>query len=147
MERFRRSLATPEAVRRQIAGNPVAWTQIRYDILSFASATAAREAGDCIRFDGEDPAEVANRAGIAMVQATRFYREVERPIAATLLSAGTNEWIGPLEIGGRHQLFRISGKTPPRPDDAMVVHRIAAHLFTQAVDEERRVRVRWRLPF
>src|SRR5262249_4696284 len=49
VERFRQALASPDAIRRQIAGNPMAWTQIRYEVLSFASATAAREAADCIR--------------------------------------------------------------------------------------------------
>jgi hypothetical protein len=146
-KRFRQSVATPEAIRRQIAGNPMDWAQIRYELLTFASAAAAREAADCIRLDGDSPQEVADRAGIAMEQATRFYTELEGPLATTLLSAGTNVWIGPLEISGHHQLFRISGKTPPRSDDSRVVDRIAAYLFKLAMDNERRARVRWRLPF
>jgi hypothetical protein len=146
-ERFRQSVATPDAIRRQIAGNLVGWTQIRYEVLTCASAAAAREAADCIRLDGEAPEEVAARAGIVMEQTTRFYTELERPLAAILLSAGTNQWIGPVEIGGRHLLFRIRGKTPPRADDRAVVDCIASYLFTQAMDKERRARVRWRFPF
>jgi hypothetical protein len=147
VERFRQSVATADVIRRQIACNLMGWTQIRYDVLRFASLAAAREAADCIRLDGEAPEEVADRAGIAMEQATRFYTELERPLAAVLLSAGTNEWIGPLEIAGRQVVFRIRGKTPPRPDDPVVVDRIAAHFFTQAMDSERRARVSWRAPF
>src|SRR5262249_8753530 len=106
VERFRQALASPDAIRRQIAGNPMAWTQIRYEVLSFASATAAREAADCIRLDGDTPQEVAARAGIPMEQATRFYEDLKRPLATVLLSAAANAWIGPFEIAGLHQLFR-----------------------------------------
>jgi hypothetical protein len=146
-DRFRQQVVTPDAIRRQIASNPVAWTQIRYDALTFASAAAAREAADCIRFDGETPTDVAARAGIAMEQAVRFYTELERPLAAILLSAASNEWIGPLEIAGRHWLFRIFRKTAPHADEPMVADRVTAHLLTQAMEKERQGRVRWRFPF
>ena len=147
IERYRQTIGTPDAVRRQIAANPMAWTHIRYDSLTFASAAAAREAADCIRLDGEAPMDVAARAGIAMEQATRLSGDLERPLAAILLSAGTNDWIGPVEIGGYHKLFRISGKIPPRPDDAMIVDRITTNLFTKTLERESRTRVRWRLQF
>jgi hypothetical protein len=147
IEQFRLTVATADGIRRQITGNLMGWTRIRYDVLSFASAAAAREAADCIRLDGEAPEDVAERAMIAIEQVTRFYGELERPAAAVLLSAPTNEWIGPLEIAGRHQLFRARGKTPPRPDDTMVIDRVAMHLLTQAIEKERRERVRWRWSF
>jgi hypothetical protein len=146
VERYREAIATPDAIRRQITANVMGLTQVGYDVLTFVSAPAAREAADCIRLDGDSPQEVADRAGIAMEQATRFCGDLEKPLAAVLLSAAGNLWIGPVQIADRHQLFRISSKIPPRPDDAKVVDRIAAHLFNQAMDKERE-RVRWRWQF
>jgi hypothetical protein len=147
IEPYRQTLATPDAIRRQISSNPMAWTRFRYELLKFATAAAAREGADCIRFDGEAPDQVAARAGISMEQATHYYDELERPLAALLVSAATNDWIGPVEISGHHSLFRVAGKTPPRLDDAELVERIASHLFTQAMVQERRARVRWRAQF
>jgi hypothetical protein len=143
--RFCAQLLTPRAVGRQIAARHTDWARVEVRSASFPDEAAAREAAACVREDGEELAEVAARARVA-VRPERFYLEqVEPDLRGPFLSARPGDLLGPLRWGGEHRLVRVLEKTLPSEADPELRRRAEQLLLQAALDREVADRVRWQV--
>jgi hypothetical protein len=142
-ERFRRQVLTPEAIRRQITARHTDWICLECVTVSFADATAAREAALCVRQDGEDLQDVAARARTAPRPDHFRLEELPPDLRAAFLSARKGELLGPLCVGPEFRLFLVRDKTLPSEKDPVTRQRAEQILLQSLVEGEIARRITW----
>jgi hypothetical protein len=140
---FRDQACDEAAVGRQIAVRHTDWIRIEGDCLEFPAAEAAREAALCVRDDGEELADVAERSHSPLRHLRFYLEEVGLALAGPFLSASPGQLVGPLDFGGEYRLYRVRDKVLPTAADPEVREKAEALLLGRAVDREVAGRVRW----
>jgi len=137
---------TPQAIRDQIAANPLDWIRFSLRSVSLQDQDAAREAALCIRQDGLDPAEVAAESGGEFTEGDWYLEEADPALRDHLLGAQEGEVLGPLRLNDGFVVVSVRAKRPPSEDDPALVARASQVLLDRAVRREVESRVRWKEP-
>jgi hypothetical protein len=142
--KFAQRAVTPEAVRREFGHRHLEWIRIDCRALGFAERVQAEEAAYCVREDGLSFDAVAVDAHTGVYE-ERFYVEDLDPEHRVLFtSAVPFELIGPIEVDGRHTIFRIMDKVMPSEQDHELTARARNAVLARALEAEAQSRVTWR---
>lgn len=136
--------ATPQAIREQIAANPLGWIHFGVHSVFLRDLDAAREAALCIRQDGLDPAEVAAESGGEFREEEWYLDEADPALRDHLLGAQEGEVLGPLPLNDGFVVVSVRAKQPPSDDDPALVARASQVLLNRAVRREVEGRVQWK---
>ena len=127
-----RGALTEAALSRQLDRCRLEWMRIDLERLSFGTAEAAREAAWCVREDGLTLSDVAIESRQPVQDVRTLLDELDEPLRAAVLSAGVDDVVGPVDVGGRYDVVVVVGKTPATLGDALVRER-AQHAVVEAL--------------
>ena len=119
------------------------WVRVVYSALAFAQPGMAREAALCVREDGLDLAQVADRAGLEVERVDTLMEDVDPALVKALLSTPSGDLAGPLATGDRFLVLQVHEKTAPSLADPAIRDLLERELSRRAIEREVRDRVRW----
>jgi hypothetical protein len=125
--------ATADALASQLARHRFEWTRVDLERLSFETADAAREAACCVRDDGLTLSEVAIEARQPIRDTRDLLERLDPPWREAVLGAGSNELVGPVAVGTRHEVAWVAGKSPADLADPIVRARAETAVVDQMV--------------
>ena len=134
---------TPQTQAKTFELRNADWVRISYTALVLPESSMASEAALCVRDDGLGMAEVAERAGVSVVERESFLEEVDPDLSKSLLSAPPGELVGPLRVQNGFALFRVNEKIAPTLDDPAIQDRLEEEVPRRALEREVRNRVQW----
>lgn len=140
---YRESLATAEAVAREVSGAHVDWIRVECQVLAFSDEHEAREAVLCVREDGADLAELAHDARRELQDVAFFLADIEAGQRAQFLSARVGEVVGPIVEGDLYAIYQVTAKVLPAPGDPDVAERARAAIVARHLEAEVNHRVQW----
>jgi len=146
LESFRRHVATPEHLARQLAVRRLEWIRVRYRYVTLPDPQSAREAALCVREDGMALDEVAAAAHVAVREASAFLDTLGTDFQTRCVGAAPGDVLGPLTDGDGVVLAVLGEKIAPRLDDPGVRQRAEDEVMRRALDHEVAARVTWHLP-
>jgi len=132
---------TPAAIERVLSAHRLDWTRVRCLLLRTPDAGVAAEAALCVREDGRDLAGVAAAAQLATAD-ERLYLS-DTALGPRLTGARVGELVGPVAVGGEHELALVTERAAPSPDDPEILARAREAVVARAVETELLRRVRW----
>jgi hypothetical protein len=134
---------TDRALATAVGRHLIEWTRIDLERLSFADADTAREAALCVREDGLSLSDVAVETGQAINDMRLLLEELEPELRDLVLSADVDSLVGPVEVGERHELAWVVGRSPARLDDPIVRARAERAVVEQVLAKAVLAHVRW----
>lgn len=140
---YRDSLATDEAVTREVGSAHMDWIRVDCEVLAFGGEHEAREAALCLREDGEDVEALAHGAGIEVQEASFYLSDVDAGRRAQFLSARVGEVVGPILEDDLYAVYQVTAKALPTPDDPDVAERARAAIVARHLEAEVNHRVQW----
>jgi hypothetical protein len=136
-------VAEQAPIAHEVETNRLEWARVAYAALSLPSDSAAHEAAQLLRTDGEPIADVAARAGVTVEDSRAWLDEVEPELATRFLSADVGDVVGPVALEDRFVVATLRAKTPPSTEDDAVRdrarHAVVARTVARAVND----RVTW----
>jgi hypothetical protein len=117
LERLRAEVAEPVAIARRMKQHGLDWLELVGDELCFDREGGAREARLLLATDGETPAEVADRAEVAVAERRLLVGEAPPAHEVSFAAAAVGEVVGPWQEDGRWRVMQLRAKTPPSPDN------------------------------
>jgi hypothetical protein len=142
-ERFRATVLTDEALRREIASHQMDWVRIDCRALEFAGLPEAREAALCLREDGLPLEEVAGSAHVPVGALSFYLDEIDAEERSRFLASHAGAVVGPIPVDDVHILYHVDAKVMPSADDPSVRARASAIISSRAVTIEVQQRVQW----
>jgi hypothetical protein len=129
-----RRFAAAKVVDARVSAHGGDWTEFCYDELLLPSREAANEALLCARDDGIEAADLAARAGLALVRHSD--RHDSLPVAAATLLDGAlpDEPFGPVTLDGRWAVLWLRERRRPSPEDETLRATAAAELLEEALE-------------
>jgi len=143
VERFRRQVLTPEAVKREVSHHHLEWIRIDCRALGFSDEGRAREAALCVREDGLGLDEVSADAHVPAFDSRFYLDELEPDLRPAFLAAKPVDLIGPVPFDGSYTLFRILDKVMPNEQDPEIRRRAEQSVISRSLAEEVQRRIRW----
>ena len=140
---FVQAVLTPESAAKALELRSSDWVRLSYIALEFPAAAMASEAALLVREDGLTPADVADRAGVALQEREAFLEDVEPGLSESLLSAPTGDLVGPLPVENGFVLLCVSEKVAPKLADPLIQDRLQEEVPRRALEREVRNRVQW----
>ena len=125
------SVLTPQTRRKQLALLRMPLTRFEAEAIQLESLDAAKEALLCIRQDGMSMEEVATEARYPYRRITFRHEDVPPDLQQKFWSVGAGDLLEPIAHGEGFELFRITQKSEPDLDDAIVQARIDERLLEQ----------------
>ena len=122
--------ANPDACTRALAVLRPNLLRVRYQAATFLNHDAAAEARLCVRDDGEDLADVAERVSARSEAGVIFPSDLDVASATRLLSAAPGECTLPSE---NYTIFVVQGKIEPDLADEPVARRVRHHCLATAL--------------
>lgn len=132
--RLREQVAEPDAIARRIKNHALEWLELHGDELRFEREGAAREARLLIAVDGETPAQVAQRAEVAVLDRRLLVDQAPPRLAVSFAASAEGEVIGPWEQDGCWHVMRLRGKVKPSADDARLRERAIDELLAERIE-------------
>jgi hypothetical protein len=138
-----RAATTADALASQLARHRHEWTRVDLERLSFETADAAREAACCVRDDGLTLSEVAIEARQPIRDTRDLLERLDPPLRDVVLGAGSDELVGPVAVGSRHEVAWVAGKRLADLADPIVRARAETAVVDQMVARAILAHVRW----
>jgi hypothetical protein len=135
--------ATPEARAKTLDQHQVDWLRVDFELLELPGEGMAREAALCVRDDGLELNDVADRAGAQVTTHSMLLRDAPEPLAEPLLSATAGDLVGPIAAGGAYALAFVRAKRPPTLDDPVIQDLLDEEVPRRAVESEIKRAVKW----
>lgn len=142
-QRFCETVSEESALVGEIANNKIDWTRIDLRLLKHPDENLVREAALCVKLDGRPLADVARDAGTPLRERSVLLQDVEPALRIRLLAAEAGELVGPLRVGGDHELALVVRRVSPRIDDPAVRRRAAETVVRRALAAEVNRHVTW----
>lgn len=142
-ERFRATVVTDEALRREISSHQMDWVRIDCRAVEFADQAEAREAALCLREDGLPLEEVAESAHVPVGALSFYLDEIDAEERSRFLASHAGSVIGPIPVEDVHMLYYVDAKVMPSEADPAVHERASDIISSRAVAAETQQRVQW----
>ena len=123
------SLLTAEQRKKQLLLLRMPLTRFQAEVIEVESLDAAREALFCMREDGMSMEEVASEARYPYRRITFRHEDVPPDWQQKFWSISAGDLLEPLPRGDGFELYRITNKSEPDPDDTIVQERIDERLL------------------
>jgi hypothetical protein len=124
-------LLTPLARQKQLALQRMPLTHFSAEAIQVESLDAAKEALLCMRQDGMEMEEVASEARYPHRRITFRHEDVPPDLQQKFWSVGPGDLLEPIAHADGFEIFRITSKTEPDLNDAIVQERIDQRLLEQ----------------
>jgi len=142
-ERFRATVVTDEALRREISSHQMDWVRIDCRAVEFEDQAEAREAALCLREDGLPLEEVAEAAHVSVGALSFYLDEIDTEERSRFLASHAGSVVGPIPVEDVHILYCVDAKVMPSVADPAVHERASAIISSRAVEVEAQQRVQW----
>jgi hypothetical protein len=129
-------------VTRKLREKQLEWCRFELDELALASPGAAAEAGRQL-VEGNDPAQVAEVAGVPLRARSTVLADAPAELARVLTGAVAGDVVGPWIDDSAHVVARVRERRPPDIGDEPSVARAREELLADMVMRLRAGRVRW----
>jgi hypothetical protein len=130
------SVVTEETIAACLQQHRLEWVTVAAESVRCADHSIAAEVVLMLRSDGVPLPDVARAAGLDMRSRTALLADVDGPLAPLLAAAAAGEVIGPVEVDGAYEVWRVARRVAPAAADPGVRERAVAALT--AADAERR---------
>lgn len=141
--RYHGTLATDDAVAREVSAAHMDWIRVDCQALAFEGEDEAREAALCLRDDGEALDDLARDARIEVQDVGFYLNDIDLDRRALFLSARVGEVVGPIPEDALYAIYQVSAKTLPTAGDPDIVERARAAIIARQVEAEVNLRVQW----
>jgi len=118
------SLLTPQARQRELTALRLPLTRFEAEVIELESRDAAQEALFCVKEDGMTMQEVATEGRYPFKILSFLQEDLPDDLQQKFLSVSPGEVLDPLSRGDAFELYRITSKTEPQPDDPALQERI-----------------------
>jgi hypothetical protein len=118
-----RAALTEAALSRHLDRHRLEWMRVDLERLSFSTVEGAREAAWCVREDGLTLSDVAIESRQPVQDVRTLLDDLDEALRAAVLSASLDDIVGPVEMGGRHDVAVVVGKAPATLADPLVRER------------------------
>jgi hypothetical protein len=135
------AVGTSEVTRR-LREKELEWCRYELDELALGSPGAAAEAARQL-FDGADPAQVAEIAGVPLATRSAVLADAPPELARVLTGAAAGDVIGPWSDDAAQVVARVRARRPPDVADESSYARARDELLTDLVTRLRAGRMRW----
>jgi hypothetical protein len=122
--RRRDSLLTPQARQRELTSLRLPLTRFEAEVIELESRDAAQEALFCVKEDGMTMQDVASEGRYPFKILSFLQEDLPDDLQQRFLSVSAGDVLEPLTRGDAFELYRISSKTEPQPDDPALHERI-----------------------
>jgi hypothetical protein len=133
--RRRDSLLTAQARQRELTLLRLPLTRFEAEVIELESRDAAQEALFCVKEDGMTMQEVAFEGRYPFKVLSFLQEDLPDDLQQRFLSVTPGEVLEPLTRGDAFELYRITSKTEPRPDDPALRERIDHVLLSRHFSE------------
>jgi hypothetical protein len=134
---------SPTALAEQVARHRLEWMRVDLERLVFADTDAAREAAWCVREDGATLNDVAIESRLQVHDSRELLERLDPALRDVILAAGVGQLIGPVQVGSRHEVAWVVGKTTPDLNDPLVYARAAEAVVERLVTKAVLSHVHW----
>jgi hypothetical protein len=142
----REALLSPQARKKELAMLRMPLTRFDAEVIEVESMDAAKEAIFCIREDGMSMEEVAAEARYPYRTISFLRQEVPAEMEQQFLSIAAGDILDPLARGDGFELYRITNKVEPDPDDPAIQEHIDQRLSERHFFDLTNKHVEARLP-
>jgi hypothetical protein len=146
-QRRRQALLNPQARARELATMRMPLTRFEADVVEVESRDAAREIVLCIREDGISMEEAAAEGRYPYRSVAFLRQDVPADFQQKFLSVSVGDILDPVARGDGFELYQITGKVEPDPDDPAVQVQIDKRLVERHFSELASKHVEPRLGF
>jgi hypothetical protein len=138
-------VATPETCQRRLKSHRLELLRVEYQMLTYADAHRAREACCCLRDDGEDPEELADRTGVLIRTTSAFVGDLPADVGPKLVSAEPGEVLQPIQLPRQNEYLvcRLLRKIEPELASVEVLARVKRRLIAETLSPEVERKLRW----
>ena len=136
-------VVSAEAVAACLDAHRLDWSAFDLEGLRSEQPHMAAEAALMLREDELPLRDVAQAAGLPVVECSLMLGDAPEALATALTGVTAGEVIGPLAVSGAHEVWRVLRRRPPDRSDPAVRRRAAEHVLDADSQRRRAGRVRW----
>lgn len=129
------TLLVPQARQRELATLRLPLTRFEMEVIELESRDAAQEALLCVREDGMSMEEVATEGRYPYHRVACLLEDLSDDLQPRFLSVVNGEVLEPMVRGEGFQLYRVTRKIEPQPDDPAIQTRIEQRLLERHFSE------------
>lgn len=129
------TLLNPQARKKELAMLRLRLTRFEAELIQLESRDAAREALFCVREDGMSMEEVASVGRYPYRQVSFLQEDIPTDLQQKLLSVSPRDVLEPIARADGFEVYRITKKVEPQPDDPVVQARIDRRLLERHFSE------------
>jgi hypothetical protein len=145
-QRQRQALLNPQARTKELAMMRMPLTRFEADVVEVESRDAAREIVLCIREDGMSMKEAAAEGRYPYHSVAFLRQDVPADLEQKFLSISVGDILEPVARGDGFEIYRITAKVEPNPDDPVVQSRIDQRLVERHFSDLANKHIETRLP-
>jgi hypothetical protein len=129
------TLLNSQARKKELAMLRLPLTRFEGELIQLESRDAAREALFCVREDGMSIEEVASEGRYPYRQISFLQEDIPPDLQQKFLSASPGDLLEPIARGDGFEVYRITKKIEPQPNDPTVQARIDRRLLERHFSE------------
>jgi hypothetical protein len=142
----RATLLEPQARKKELAMLRLPLTRFEAEVIEVESRDSAKEALFCIREDGMSMEEVASEGRYPYRQISFLQEDIPTDLQQRFLSVSPGDVLEPIARGDGFEVYHVTKKVEPQPDDPAVQTRIDQRLLERHFSELASKYVEPRLP-
>jgi hypothetical protein len=129
------TLLDPRAREKELVMLRMPLTRFEAEVIELESRDAAKEALFCIREDGMSMEEVATEGRYPYRRISFLQEDVPSDLQQKFLSVAVGAVLEPIARGDGFELYRITNKVEPQPEDPVVQQRVDQRLLERHFSE------------